>query len=640
MTTILNKNRPELRNWTVERRQVLFAKLTLAVGFFALAAGMWSAYQNPANGYELSIYAETPIAFWVTLVFALFVSAGLSLHPGLSPTLRTASVGLGVMVGMALVGLPLLRGYYFFGSGDSLTHLGWVKDIIAGRLDPLEFMYPASHLVAIFIGESAGISSRQAVMLMVFVYAIVPFIFVPMCMRQFTDRLWTIPVGLFCALMLLPVNNISVHLMSHPTTQAILLLPFVLYLLFRYMRLPVADEKPWARASAWGVALAFTTVGFVFVHPQQGVSLLLLFLTISTVGLVLTRLAPDHIARNHNPLYAQTLLLGALVLYWLPRHVRATGAFEAVISRLLTGRATPGDDIAHQSTSLLQVGGSIEELFIKIFLITAVMMVFAAAFVALSMRDWQLTSANDEAFSQYIAAAAFPLGALFLLYFLSGVTRQHYRQIGLIVMLVTVLGGVAIVYGADRLTQRFSTQTVAVGIGAVLVLFVLLSVPVYFASPYIYQPTQDVSQTELQGYDFAVSHGADYRYVGIRNGPGRSFDGLYGQIGGAAEDAPLRGSQVPTEVFNRGQLAQYYGDSRYLIVTTADIAREEGLWNGLRYTADGFESLDRQPGVNLVYSNGEVRSFLIAESATESSTERARETTQRSQTVRGSHSMG
>ena len=610
MTTHATSTRLGPTNWTTDRDTTLLAKLALALGFFALAGGVLAAYRNPAEGAELSIYAATPLAFWMALAFSLLVALALSLLPTLPSWIRATALGLGVLSGAALVGLPLIRGYYFFGAGDSLTHLGWVKDMVAGRLDPLGFMYPATHLLAAFIGEGAGVSARRAILLMVFAYAVVPFVFVPLCMRQFTDRRWTVPVGLFSALLLLPINNVSVHLMAHPTTQAILVAPFVLYLLFRYLRLPVADRSVWGRASAWGVPLALATVSFLFVHPQQAVSLLLVFVTVAFVTAVLRRV--DHERGFHvNPPYAQTLLFGALVLFWLPRHVRATGAVEAVVGRFLSGEGDAGGTVAHQSSSLAQVGGSIEELFLKLFLVTLVYVLLATALALVSLRDWRSTDSAGESFVQYVTLAGLPLGALFLLYFLSGVTRQHYRQVGFIVMLVTVLGGVAIVRGASYLSGRYSTRSVAAGLGVGLAVALVLSVPVLYPSPYMYQPTEGVSEAELEGYAFSFEHGADHPYLGVRGGPDRAIDALYGTVGRTTGESPTVGEGATPDVFNSGAYAAYYQEDQYLVVTKGDVRRERDLWDGLRYTADGFERLEERPGVNRVYSNGDVATYLI-----------------------------
>jgi len=43
-------------------------------------AGVLAAYSSPAEGYELSIYGATPVAFWVALFVVAVVSVSVSLY--------------------------------------------------------------------------------------------------------------------------------------------------------------------------------------------------------------------------------------------------------------------------------------------------------------------------------------------------------------------------------------------------------------------------------------------------------------------------------------------------------------------------------------------------------------------------------
>lgn len=592
-------------------RGTLVVKFGLAVGFFVLAGGVWAAYRTPATGYELSIYAATPAAFWGAVVVAAFLSVLLAFYPSSPRWLRAMAAVLGGCTATVLFSLPVLRGYYFFGAGDSMTHLGWVTDMAAGRLDPWTFMYPATHLLTVVLGEGAGITPRRAILLMVVGYAVVSLVFVPLCLLQFTDRKYAVSVGVFSAALLLPVNNVSVHLMSHPTTQAILFAPFVLYALFRYLRRPVGDEPLRRRVSPWGVVVVVGTFGFVFVHPQQGVSLLLLFVTIAGLQALARWRGVDGQIVAHNPVFVQSLLFGGLMAFWLPRHVRATGAFDAIVGQFVSGEGDAGGLVSHQSSSLTQVGGSIEELFLKLFAVPAFYALLAAIVGLLALRHWRSPTSDGEAFVQYLAVAAVPLGAQFTVYFLSGVTRQHYRQIGFIVMLVTILGAVGIVYGVSFLRRRLPAGSVSAGVGLVLFVSLLVSIPVVYASPYIYQPSQHVTEAEFDGFAFSFEHGADHAYVGVRAGPDRQVDAIYGTVGSADGTAPLVGDGVPPEVFNSGNYTAYYDDPRYFVVTRDGYERESYLWKGFRYTEDGFAGVGTRPGVDQVYSNGDIQTYLV-----------------------------
>src|SRR6056297_3153531 len=117
-------------------------KGALLVGFASLAAAVLVAHGSPPEGYELSIYAATPTGFWVGVGVALAVAVTVGLARE-DLTHRLALV-LGGTAMLAVAGLPVIRSYYFFGAGDSLTHLAWVKDIAAGRLSVLNFLYPGT----------------------------------------------------------------------------------------------------------------------------------------------------------------------------------------------------------------------------------------------------------------------------------------------------------------------------------------------------------------------------------------------------------------------------------------------------------------------------------------------------------------
>ena len=69
----------------MQQNSNLAAKTLLGIGFFALAIGVAAAYTEPATGYELSIYTETPTLFWVGAGVATVVALSVSLFAALPP---------------------------------------------------------------------------------------------------------------------------------------------------------------------------------------------------------------------------------------------------------------------------------------------------------------------------------------------------------------------------------------------------------------------------------------------------------------------------------------------------------------------------------------------------------------------------
>ncbi|MFC6756236.1 hypothetical protein ACFQER_05445 [Halomicroarcula sp. GCM10025894] len=254
------------------------SKGSLVVGYLALLIGTLAAYESPATGYELSVYAATPTLYWVSVAVALTVSLGVALTHIESPPLRDTALLLGGLSVLTVVVLPAIRGYYHYGSGDSLSHAGWTQDILAGRLEPVEMLYPGIHTMTIFARKLLGVQVGQAQIVVLAAFVAVFFLFTARCVSFLGENRYTVPVGVFAALLLLPNNNVSVHLMAHPITQSLLLSPLVLYLTLRYVS--QSDDTPPRRpiATPVGVALVVASLALILVHPQGALSVLAVLL--------------------------------------------------------------------------------------------------------------------------------------------------------------------------------------------------------------------------------------------------------------------------------------------------------------------------------------------------------------------------
>ncbi len=123
----MNSNASRERSGATHRQ-----KATLIGGYLALSVGLlFLARPRPAE-YELSIYAEVPTAFWLGVGVAVVVAVALALRERNSHSrTRDASLLLAMLGVLSIVSLPLLQSYHFYGAGDSLSHLGWAREIQA-----------------------------------------------------------------------------------------------------------------------------------------------------------------------------------------------------------------------------------------------------------------------------------------------------------------------------------------------------------------------------------------------------------------------------------------------------------------------------------------------------------------------------
>lgn len=591
------------------------ARIALLVAFIALTVGIRAAHGAPATGYELSIYGATPTAFWVGVGLALVVAVPLMLtaEPGSLPA--RLSYPLAYLAVVSVLALPLLRNYRFFGAGDSLSHLGFARAIEAGQLGPEGFLYPGVHTTGLLFEDLTGVALPRAFEFVVLLFFVVYLLFVPLCVYLLTDRRLGLAIGAVAGLLLLPLNNVSVHPIVHPSSQAILFVPLVLFLALLYAenREPAPGETGAGitdRVTGIGVLLAVATLATILLHPQQALNLVVLLGTLTGVQLLVRRRHASHPLASDRSFAFQTGVLAVAWTVWSVRHERVGSAIGGVLRGLVAGTGA-GDEVTQRAGSLQQVGGSVPELFVKLFLVSAVFVGLTGLLVAAVLRRREVPTRSAVARRRYFVAALGPLGGLFVVFFVASVTTQYFRYLGFVMVLATVLGAVALTEGSARLDAAFPTGTGRALLVVGLVAALALQLPATFESPYIFQDNAQVTEMELTGYETAFAgREPAVAFLGIRGGPDRFVEEYYLPTSNQSATFPGKEAVVPAAVFNRN-LSTYYDSRRYLPVGRADYLREVRLYRGFRYSRAGFRALETSPGIDRIQSNGEFRVYML-----------------------------
>lgn len=586
-----------------------FERLTLATGYIAFAVAALAAWNQPARGYELDIYAATPLAFWIGTGFAALAGLWIATHREVTPRIRTTALALPVLAVFAVAALPLLRSFHFFGPGDSLSHLGWARMLATDRLSPLELLYPGIHLTSVFVARVFDVAVRRAMQYTVLVFTLLYIVSVPLCVRQITDSRWAVVVGTALALLLLPINNVSVFHLPYPTGQAIFFIPFMLYLAIRYVGLP--DTGFPRSATGTGLLLAIAAVAVVLIHPQQAGSVLLVFGAIVAVQWLFRWRRPGHATSRQRPFYAQFIVLAVAFLLWAPRFDRTQGTSQALLNGLL-GAAEVGDEVSRRAGGLQFIGGSVEELFLKIFGVALLLSIVAGIVILYAFTGRLDGTRYDGTAVQYLSVGHILLTGTFLLFFLGSVSVFPFRYLGALMVLVTIIAAVGLVRWLGAAPSWRTLRLVAVVLVTVLIAVQMAHL---HESPYVYQSSDQVTETTMEGYESAF----EYRdpsvwFAGIRGGPRRYVDATYGTT---TTDVTPDGrrfvgkrSRVPFSVFGNN-MTEYYDRDRYVPVTDKDVQQEVILYEGYRYSLSGFRSLRTTPGIHRVRSNGDFRLYYV-----------------------------
>lgn len=594
----------ETRNSDTAPRSGLL-KFALAIGFVGLTVAVLQANAHQPAGYELSIFGGTPIEFWIGIGIALAVSLVVSfaVTPG---RLRGAALTLGGMAVTAIAGLPILRGYYFNGTADALTHLGWARDFSTGTMNPTELFYPGIHSFSVVLSSFAGIELTRAVLFVVVTMAVLTLVFVPLLVRSISRDDRAVVVAAFAVFSLFMVHNLGIYLHAHSFAQATFFTPVVLFVAFAYL------TQRGSRIAIGGL-LVIVSLAVLLYHPQQAANLLLVFVAISLVQLAYRRNEADHPIKRHRTLYAHTGFLAVAFLLWVTSFegwaFYNLGRTQASFLAYLAGNPpTAGGMAQSQLASLAAIGVGLPEMFVKLFLVAAIFTALAAVLMvasALSLTDG--SRPTEDAVAIYLGVGSLVLLPLIALYFAGNIAEHYFRHIGFLFLVASIVGALALTRGVASLSSPRGSRLSTIAIVLLFAILLPLSLATAFPTPFIHKQTQHVTEPQIDGYQtvFEISD-QTLPLGGIRQAPWRFSDAVHGVTASRFYETTVTNE-------NLTRLDEYYDGGGYLIDTEYDQATEVRAYRELRYTERDFRSLDTQTNVNRVLSNGAVRLYHVPE---------------------------
>ncbi|NUE03528.1 hypothetical protein HUB97_13650 [Halorubraceae archaeon YAN] len=581
----------------------------------AIATATAAAYRQPATSYELSTYTATPILFWICVSAALLISI-VVIYSFSGSRDRMLGATLSGLSMTAIVSLPVMRGYHYLGEGDALSHLGTARDMNASFMDVTDNRYPAIHTLGSIFSDATGLELYHSFMILVVVFTLCFFIFIPLTVRELTSDSRLAYIGIYSGFLLLPINHLSAAPFIHPTSQALMYAPVVVFLFIAVYR-----------KSMWKYSFLFLLVStmLVFLHLQQAANFVLFFGTIATLQLGRFVLTNKQTVTSGHLVYP---LAGAFALvFWL--WVQDIETFwTSVVETILVPftESQTAESTATRSVSLEQVGGSLLEVFLKLFLVPLIFSIFSGILmlgVALRSTGLSVAHSMQQVFTAdvktervlllYFIGGFITVSGLFIAYLVGGISDQYFRHFSFLMVLVTILGSITLGRAMLSLGHRWSSLTARWTLSAVVVVFLILTIPVVFSSPYFYYTSNHVTQAQMNGYETTFINQEDsIPFDDVRSDTSRYGNAIQGRDipreDYYRENEPRGG--IPDH-FAEQSLREYYEQRMYVPITDADRIRDPILWDGFRFSHDDFRYLDNEPGINKVQSNGGYDLYFI-----------------------------
>ncbi|WP_137290177.1 hypothetical protein [Natronorubrum halophilum] len=573
-------------------------KLSLIIGFCSVTVAVAVAHNNPATGYELSVYNGTPVLFWIGVSISLVISVFFSVSE--KQYERWGGILLGALSVVNIYALPLIRGYHFVGPFDSMTHWGLTKDLVDGTIPVAELLYPGSHLLASAIHFVTSVSIPHSMMLVVYAFLLSFILFVPLVAQALFSRFNTLLpiVALYSAFLLLPINHVAVHLNFHPTSHAIMYSVVPIYCFIRLIQ----RNRP-----ADLLIFLFVSLSFILIHPQQAANLLLILSTV----VVLVIVFPTFTARNRLRITVELLSVLAFYLLWWV-WINQYRTFETAFHRVIVStfiETVAGERISDAGVSLAGVGASVEEIFAKLFLVSFIYCLLSAylltSLLVRRTRETDEVSKYRYDLLLYFMFSMIPVTGLFVVYLSGNVSTQYLRHFGFIMAIVTVFGSIGIIYGLGAIRERFSLEIGRETVAVIILLFLVLSVPIVHTSPYLYRGSGHVTEAQMHGYDATLdTWSEEVTYADLSSLTFRYGDATEGFTGHDRNE--YYGGQpyepVPDHFANQS-IRDEYEQPKLLTVSDSDRAYHLRSIDGERFDRDDFEYIETEPGVHHVHSS-------------------------------------
>jgi hypothetical protein len=264
-----------------EKEDIQLIKLLALSAFLLIIIDLIIILLTPSsNGFELNIYSTYPWYFWMFLVLSIFIGTLILLKSYISK-LRGNYWLYGfaaiLLSNTILLIMPIIRNYIVFGRGDILTHLGWLKNIIASGNFGTD-MYPMIHIIASSTYYFTGISIENITILFYTIFSIFYILsFYLLYSQIFKDKNRTILAMVFTSIMIFATSQTSFI----PFTLSLFIIPFYLYLYFKER-----ESHGWN----YRALLAILTAFIILFHPITAIMVLFTIIIIEFSRFIFLRI--------------------------------------------------------------------------------------------------------------------------------------------------------------------------------------------------------------------------------------------------------------------------------------------------------------------------------------------------------------
>ncbi|MDD4635018.1 MAG: hypothetical protein PHS35_00170 [Dehalococcoidales bacterium] len=579
-----------------------------------IAMALIIAWLNPATGYELDIYASTPLAIWLLIGASMIIGAGIILHQLFTQGYkhnRAWMLGFAVLVvaRLALLWIPYVRGYVTWG-GDNITHWGMIIDVLdTGHLYS-ENSYPVTHSMLAQVIQLTGLPIRTVTNLSTGLFSAFYIVLIYLLSTRVIPKPKYRLATVLLAGFILVLGEYSVFLM--PNGWSILFMPLLFFLYF-------------SKAEKFSFTFPFILmlVLYPFFHPLSSLMLGLSFLVL----LISSALFWYYIRQNAalNAVSAQAgqpltpaILQFVMLIPWVLSFNQFIPNIRNMWAQITSGAPSQFGDISDILSKINMTGWDTVILFFKLYGVTTFMILLSITGIIIALAK----SKNSKAPVSYtplivISSLIVFFGFLYLLYLvgfpgMSSIGGQ--RLLSYVAIFTPLVGGYALV----QLLKNARCKPLVAGVTImVIAISAFMGVRSLYFSPYQLQPNGQITTHSIAGSEWYIEYkNLTHKAATIMSPINRYADGILGRSA-AASRTDLRSSRIIQVEDHFGYqeydtLGEQYSEDLLLNITKKDRVIYDTVWEEVdRFDEDDFIKLHFDYTANKVYGNNEFASCYI-----------------------------
>jgi len=584
-------------------------------------------YTQPALFYEISIYNAYPWYFWFFMLAAIFMGQLIvfkSVFYGSSEKkykgwlLGLIAILIPIII---LLFLPIIRGYPTYGTGDHLTHIGIVKDILQSGTIEQDNFYPNVHILTASSILVTGADVISIVNFISYFFFFLSLISMYLLIRIIFNKKNEMKLALILASTFLFFGSYCVYLA--PYNQSFLLVPIILYLYFKR-----GDQL---NNINFSLLFIIIVIGFTCYHPLNLLLLILVFLILAISCYFSPKIHDVNIIEAPERLLKEkafnVVLFSILVFYvWYFSFSGITKSFYQVFSSIFY--ATGGSFFQSQVTAFVSYSPKLfDTLKIIVYtygssLIVGLLSIFSLMYTFMKWRR------NKQSFKlrfcfvfsgiTFLVFSVLVAGAFFSNFIVGWGRFMGWIKIFSIILITLAFYSLI----SNYKNMSISIKSIRKSVTIVTICIFLLSLTFLSTFTFYYSPLNgdvnlQVTKMDWEGVEWMMEHGNKQMIIdeqGIYQW--RFSSAIYGQN----EYNLIKpiGYSNPPDHFgydNKTSLGKYYNQNRYLILTRlAKILYPESypsykeLW---RFTPEDFNQLQHDNTVYRVFNNGGFEAYFI-----------------------------